>query len=421
MILKGNQRAGASELAAHLLNLRDNDHVTVHELRGFVAGDLEGAFNEAYAVSRGTKCRQFLFSLSLNPPETADVPVEAFERAISRIENRLKLSGQPRAIIFHEKNGRRHAHCVWSRIDTDAMIAINLPHYKMKLRDIARALYHEHQWEMPPGLVHAKDRDPLNLARQEWQQALRVEKNPRKLKQLFLSSWETSDSRASFEAALSDQGFYLARGDRRGYIAVDRRGEVYSLSRWTGRKTNELKARLGPAAGLRSIEETKNLIAEHLSDTATEIQAAAQKRKADRRARYQAARAELVERQRLQRRQLAKRQGRRASIERKERQARMPTGLRALWSRLTGAYKALQKEIEQEAAACNQRDQLEQTELIWKQLRERRDLKERLRRQDRKPPEGLEALFAEIQTRQSQLRDAHMSETRKLSRRRRPS
>jgi hypothetical protein len=53
MILKGNQRAGGSQLAAHLTNLRDNDHVTVHELRGFVSDDLHGAFNEAYAVSRG--------------------------------------------------------------------------------------------------------------------------------------------------------------------------------------------------------------------------------------------------------------------------------------------------------------------------------------------------------------------------------
>ena len=32
MILKGSQRAGAKQLAAHLLNDRDNDHVSVLEL-----------------------------------------------------------------------------------------------------------------------------------------------------------------------------------------------------------------------------------------------------------------------------------------------------------------------------------------------------------------------------------------------------
>jgi hypothetical protein len=121
VILKGSQRAGGLQLARHLLNDRDNDHVTVQELRGFVSDDLHDAFNEAYAISRGTKCKQFLFSLSLNPPETERVSVDVFERAIAEIEDKLGLSNQPRANIFQEKEGRRHAHCVWSRFDVNQM------------------------------------------------------------------------------------------------------------------------------------------------------------------------------------------------------------------------------------------------------------------------------------------------------------
>ena len=37
MILKGSQRGGALKLAVHLLRLDENDHVEVHELRGFSA------------------------------------------------------------------------------------------------------------------------------------------------------------------------------------------------------------------------------------------------------------------------------------------------------------------------------------------------------------------------------------------------
>lgn len=33
------------------------------------------------------------------------------------IERKLGLEGQPRAIVFHEKEGRRHAQAIWSRID----------------------------------------------------------------------------------------------------------------------------------------------------------------------------------------------------------------------------------------------------------------------------------------------------------------
>lgn len=66
MILKGNQRGGANNLAIHLLK-NENEHVEIHELRGFASDSLVSALNEAYAVSRGTRCKKFLFSLSLNP------------------------------------------------------------------------------------------------------------------------------------------------------------------------------------------------------------------------------------------------------------------------------------------------------------------------------------------------------------------
>ena len=49
MILKGSQRAGAKQLSQHLLNERDNDHVTVLDVRGFVAEELGAALAEAHA------------------------------------------------------------------------------------------------------------------------------------------------------------------------------------------------------------------------------------------------------------------------------------------------------------------------------------------------------------------------------------
>ncbi|WP_298261203.1 hypothetical protein [uncultured Litoreibacter sp.] len=39
MILKGSQRAVAVALADHLMNDRDNDHISVMELLGFSAPD----------------------------------------------------------------------------------------------------------------------------------------------------------------------------------------------------------------------------------------------------------------------------------------------------------------------------------------------------------------------------------------------
>lgn len=111
MILKASQRGGGRELAAHLMK-DENEHIEVYGMRGFIADDLKGAFDEAHAISKATKCKQYLFSLSLNPPAHEKVATQAFVDAADEVENRLGLSGQPRAIVFHEKNGRRHA--MWS-------------------------------------------------------------------------------------------------------------------------------------------------------------------------------------------------------------------------------------------------------------------------------------------------------------------
>ena len=163
MILKGSQRGGAKQLASHLLNADDNEHVELHDVRGFIGNTVHDALMESYAISRGTKCTQHLFSLSLSPPQDARVPVKDFENALSRIETEMGLEAQPRVIIFHEKDGRRHAHAVWSRIDAHEMKAVPLPHFKLKLREISRALYMEHDWTMPKGLMNSAERDPANF------------------------------------------------------------------------------------------------------------------------------------------------------------------------------------------------------------------------------------------------------------------
>ncbi len=140
-------------MALHLMNGGQNEHVTTHEIRGFVACDVMGALNEAYAQSKATKCRQFMYSLSLNPPQDKDVPISVFEDTLERVEKKLGLENQPRVVVFHEKHGRRHAHCVWSRIDIDEVKAINISHPKLKLNIIAKSLYIEHGWKMPEGFI----------------------------------------------------------------------------------------------------------------------------------------------------------------------------------------------------------------------------------------------------------------------------
>ena len=373
MILKASQRAGAKALGVHLLK-EENEHVEVHEVRGFCAEDVIGAFREAQAVARGTRCKQFLFSVSLSPPETALVSVGAFERAIDRIEKDTGLTGQPRVIVFHEKEGRRHAHAVWSRIDAETMTARPMSHFKRKLQTISKGLYLEHGWELPRGFIDKELRDRGSFDLAHWQQAKRIGRDPKTLKEAIQTCWAISDSRQSFETALEAKGLFLARGDRRAHVAVTYGGEVLSLSRMTGHKTKEVAARLGKPEACRSVEETK----EHIAATVTP--ALRQMLKDNEQARNGAA--EPLEAKRLamrnlhrQRRQaLDQAQRERSLNEGKVRADRLRKGIAGIWDRLTGKRKATLRQNEAEALGGRTRDRAERHDLVQDQLGERRGL-----------------------------------------------
>lgn len=379
MILKGSQRGSGQNLAAHLLRTDDNEHVLVHDLRGFAADDLHGAFKEAEAVSLGTKCRQYLFSLSLNPPEGESVPVAVFEDTIERIEERLGLQGQPRAIVFHEKEGRRHAHCVWSRIDADTMTARQMSFFKQKLMGVSRDLYLEHGWKMPRGMENAAERNPTNFSLAEWQQAKRQGMDPRWLKQTIQDCWKRADNLPAFERSLQDRGFFLARGDKRGFVVLDHQGEVWSLPRLLDLKTKEARARLGDGEKLRSVEATQGVIGERMTP-------AIRRHVEESRARFRRLSAKLGERKqemtrahRTERATLETRQRTEWDAETRARTMRLPKGLRGLWHRLTGKYREVRIANEAEALRTRERHARERQQLVEGQLSQRSALQTQFR------------------------------------------
>lgn len=371
MILVGNQRGGARDLARHLLK-DENDHVHVHEVRGFASETLDGAFNEAYAISQGTRCKQFLFSLSLNPPQNERVSTEAFERAIEQAETRLGLTGQPRAVVFHEKEGRRHAHAVWSRIKADEMKAIQLSHTRNKLMEVSRDLYREHGWRMPDGMLDRSRRDPRRLSHEEWQQAKRQDKDPRAVKRAIQDAWSISDNAASFSNALEERGLKLARGDRRGFVAIDEHGEPYAIARWSGAKTKAVRETLGDASTLPSLAEAKERYAHEMRTNINAHRKAMSEQARRRKEEHERARSALVAEQKAQRAKMTAAQDARQQREAVERQSRFRKGLGGVWDHLRGEHARIQKQNQAEAYAAFKRDRKQRDEMIFRQIEERR-------------------------------------------------
>ncbi|MEP3346341.1 MAG: relaxase/mobilization nuclease domain-containing protein [Litoreibacter sp.] len=374
MILKGSQRAGAVALADHLMNDRDNDHVSVMEIRGFVADDLHGALSEAHAISKATQCTQFMFSLSLSPPQDHVATEEELLDAANRAEEKLGLGGQPRAIILHEKENRRHAHAVWSRIDGDEMRAINMSHFKTKLTDLSRELYLDHGWELPNGLQSHGGKNPLNFTLSEWQQAKRVGVDPREIKQLFVDAWERSDNLKSFKNAIEERGYFLAKGDRRGFVAVDVNGERFSLARPVGQKAKDVRDKLGSPDVLASVADVrvdvKSKVTSQLKSYIAQIKT---KHGEDARPLLDE-KAQMMKLHRHERKVLKDGQAIRWTQETIARQQRLNGGLRGLFDKLTGKNGKARRINETEAMQCAKRDQVQRDSLVLAHMRSRKAL-----------------------------------------------
>ena len=372
VILVGNQRGGGKDLALHLMK-DENERVEIHELRGFASDNLVSAFQESYAMSRATKCKQHLFSLSLNPPPDEDVETQVFENAVDRVEEKLGLEGQPRTIVFHEKYGddgklRRHAHAVWCRIDTENMKAVQLSFTHNKLQEIARELYIEHDWQMPRGFINKEERNPRNFTLAEWQQAKRAGKDARKTKAQFQDAWTLSDSQAAFGHALNERGYVLAQG-RRGFVAVDHEGEVYPVSRWVGIKSKQVQAKLGELNGLPNVEEAHSRAAKMITDRLKEI---AHEQVAISQSKQQVLSADAErthQNQKEYRKKLEKIQAARKSLEEEQRQAKLRKGLLGFLDRFTGKRKRTIEENKNEAFKAQIRDREE-----WRNMEEKQRL-----------------------------------------------
>lgn len=396
MILTGAQRAGAAQLAWHLQRTDENELVELHQLRGFVARDLDGAFREVEAIASATRCRQCLFSVSRSPPASAQVSVAGYEAAIEKIEEKLGLQGQPRAIVFHEKDGRRHGHAVWSRIDIEEMRAIQLSHSKLKLRDVSKELFFEHGWPMPPGLVESGASDPANFSRAEWEMAKRAKRDPRALKAMFQECWAVSDGQAALAAALKERGFTLAKGDRRGVVAVDFRGDVFAVARWTGLRAKAVREKVADAEALPSVGEARAEIAARMTPRLQNYVREVETEAVRDALKVEFARTEMAARHGAERKSLKDGQAVRWAAETAERRTQLPTGASALWSWATGDLKKLQAAHGAEAWQGVLRDRREMDELILAQSGDRQTLRAKILAQRDKRSEAMASLDADL-------------------------
>ena len=270
MIPFASQRGLGQDLATHLLNEHDNEMVELVEVNGAIAQDLHGAFAEWEAQAHAlTRCENYLYSLSVNPDPAQDpLTREQYFDYIRRVEEKLGLSDQPRAVVFHSKYGREHCHIIWSRIDVDNEKAVQLAFDREKLMMVTREFARDHNLELPDG--YHKDRDGKNnqLSLYEMHQQRISGLSKEEHMEQVTDAWRASDSSKAFVQALAERGYILARG-KRPYVLVDFYGGMNALPKMINDKTvrtKDIRAFLEkdyPPQSLPSVDEARELVAIH--------------------------------------------------------------------------------------------------------------------------------------------------------------
>lgn len=248
MIIKGKARGNGAQLGRYLVTQGKNERIRVIEVRGVSAEDVPGAVREMDVLALGARTEKGLYHAQINTRAEERLTDEQRTYAVDRLEAALGFAGQSRVVVVHEKNGREHCHVVWSRIDLDRMAAIPDSHNYRKHEEVARHLEREFGHERVQG-AHAerdgKERPERTPSHREMLQADRTGLSPGEVKAQITELWRNTDSGQAFANALEDQGWMLARGDRRDFVVIDPRGGTHSLARRIeGANAADVRARL---------------------------------------------------------------------------------------------------------------------------------------------------------------------------------
>lgn len=157
----------------------------------------------------------------------------------------LKLQDHQALIVAHNETAHPHVHVICNLVSPrDGRI--KAPAYD----HLSLSAWAENK-EKEDGKIYCEERVENNRKRREHardeRQLAMIKHREEKLRmaEKIDALYRASDSGKAFQAALEQEGFTLARGDRRGFTIVDGSGKIHSLARQlSGQRARDIKDRL---------------------------------------------------------------------------------------------------------------------------------------------------------------------------------
>jgi hypothetical protein len=208
----------------------EHAHLAYREmsLTALNANTLKQEFGKALT---GRKAQNPAYHLSLSWAKDQDPSREEMIAAGKDALKALGLERHQALFVCHNDEPQPHVHIMVNRVDRENGIMNTLSRSKRKLSAWAM------KYEFSQGKILCEKRLESNRDLQQG-------KKPRHRDPVIREAWERSDSGKGFQAALAENGYVLAQGNKR-VVVIDPQGKAINPGReLQGVKAAEIKARL---------------------------------------------------------------------------------------------------------------------------------------------------------------------------------
>ena len=271
MIIKPSRPGQGGPALARYLMEGKNEHAELVELRNMDAPSLQAAlFDMDMLAGESRQCRNHALHIQMRAAPGERLSADHWREAADRVTALFGMEAHQAALVLHhQQDGCTHAHLVLNRVHPETLIAADVWRSQKKCIDLSRTLEQEWGLRQLDSQNKHPQRDYSKAGQKETEQARRTGENVHDIREHVRWLWEQSANGPAFAAALEEEGYQLAKGDRRGYVVLDSHGSPYSLgSRTTGAKAREVREKLGDLdpANVPDIEQARRLLSERQAE-----------------------------------------------------------------------------------------------------------------------------------------------------------
>lgn len=272
MIAKGNTHGNGAKLADYLMMGGPGEEARLLDVRGFGSGDLRQEFADIDMLrDAATKADAALFHVQIRGADgegkklTDAQWLEIADGCDTALGRAMTQQGRVASLHIDQATGDRHLHLAYDLIrqtDDGRCFVERLGLFERKLQLYAREIEQKYGLEI---LSNEPKPGARRADRNELEESRRLGTDLHEIRTAIMQAYHAADSGRAFDAAMKEQGWQVAAGDRNCFVVVDELGGKHALNKkLTGNTLAEINSRFSDLdrAELPSVDQAKQMQAD---------------------------------------------------------------------------------------------------------------------------------------------------------------